>query len=346
MGRTPAEKWLQGASPDDPAVDVARRALRSRLTVVSDYLPLAATRADEDVEYVHQLRVWARRATAAVRLFADLLPRRRLWLLRQLRRIRRAADEARNADVLLARLEDRPRDQHLKRWRKRTRRERAEAQAAIVAVYKRLSRRRRFVRRIDALLQRVRSRHAEDARFGDWAAKHLGAAAERFFAAVPTDQADEEALHRLRIRGKELRYAVELLAGAFPDALRPELYPLIESMQDRLGHVNDLATACANLSGKLQSGGSWRRLLRDEQAKLELARREFWQWCTPQLLRQLREGFEELSTRPMADGAGPGRGAVPFRTWQGEDAQPEQAASRPTGAVPGAGDGSAGPSAA
>src|SRR5688572_28787502 len=99
------EKWVEGVSPDDRTCDVAVRSLRGRLRAVLHYLPLAADKAQEDVEHVHQLRVWTRRATAALVLYQELLPRRRFaWMKKQLRRVRQAANEARDCDVLLARL--------------------------------------------------------------------------------------------------------------------------------------------------------------------------------------------------------------------------------------------------
>ena len=50
-------------------------------------------------------------------------------------------------------------------------------------------------------------------------------------------------LHAFRIEGKQLRYAMEIFAGAFPPAFRGELYPLVEQLQERLGKINDHATA-------------------------------------------------------------------------------------------------------
>ena len=61
------EKWIQGVSPADRTSDVAVRTLAGPLGAVLYYLPLAAEKADEDLEHVHQLRVWTRRATAALR---------------------------------------------------------------------------------------------------------------------------------------------------------------------------------------------------------------------------------------------------------------------------------------
>ena len=52
-----ASKWGKGLSPDQPTSEVARTVLDARLKTVWHWLPLAAEKSEEDVEYVHQLRV-------------------------------------------------------------------------------------------------------------------------------------------------------------------------------------------------------------------------------------------------------------------------------------------------
>jgi CHAD domain-containing protein len=306
MTTVPCDKWVEGA-PRDRVEDVACRALKARLAAVQHYLPLAAEKAEEGVEYVHQLRVWARRATAALRLYEELLPRRRLcWVRKQLKRVRRAANDARDCDVLLERLKKQS-GHGPARWRETVRAERAEAQEAVAAVHERLGRDRRFARRVEMLLQRVRGREAKaggpTTPFGDWAREHLRPVVERFFRAVPADRTDEAALHPFRIRGKELRYAVELLAGALPERVRTELYPAVEAMQDRLGEINDLATAKDRLRHKVEvargsEAAPWRRLLANEQRQLDRARQDFWEWCASHLLQDLRAGFEAVLASP------------------------------------------------
>ena len=190
------EKWVQGLSPADRTIDVAVRTLESRLGAVLYYLPLAAKRADEDAEYVHQLRVWTRRATAALRPYEDLLPRRRCsWLKKQLKRVRRAANNARDCDALVERLSKEQSGRGEKRWLEATQAEPAEAQKAVVAVYERLCHDDRFPRRIDKLLERVRSRGEEKAaseidRFGVWARTRLRPIIERFFRCFVTSATD------------------------------------------------------------------------------------------------------------------------------------------------------------
>jgi CHAD domain-containing protein len=301
-----ADKWIDGVSPDDPTCEVAVRTLQSRLGSVLHYFPVAVEKGGEDGEYLHQLRVWARRSTAALRLYDDFLPRRRVkWIKKQLKRVRRSANDARDCDVFMERLQNKKERGGSKHWLEVVQAERAEAQKDVVALYERLWRRGRFQRRIDQLLKRVRLRGGNNASpkiccFGQWGRDQLQPVVRRFFADVPGDHMDETALHQFRIRGKDLRYAMELLAGAFPEKLRTRLYPVIEAMQDRLGEVNDLATAKALIERRIDKARdtveaeNWRRLLKGEQAQLTRARQKFWAWCTPDLLRELRQRFDAL----------------------------------------------------
>jgi hypothetical protein len=65
MERIVTDKWVPIVAPEEGVREVASGTLAARLATVQHYLPLAAEKSDEDVEYVHQLRVWTRRAAAA-----------------------------------------------------------------------------------------------------------------------------------------------------------------------------------------------------------------------------------------------------------------------------------------
>src|SRR5688572_10302173 len=92
-------KWLPDIAPTDRAVEVAARSLATRLDAVRRYLKWSVERPAEP-EQIHQLRVWTRRADAALELYADLLPRRGVRKLRKrLRRIRKVAGRVRDCDV-------------------------------------------------------------------------------------------------------------------------------------------------------------------------------------------------------------------------------------------------------
>lgn len=297
---------LVTASPSAKTTDVAVAALRQLLDAVLHYLPRAAKRSDEDVEFVHQLRVWTRRSLAGLRLYGELLPRRRVkWIKRRLKRVRQAASDARDLDVLIGRLQQRSRKTHAEAaWLEAARRQREAAQLAVVAVSKRL-RRDRFARRVETLLDRVKLRRRSHAaagsdRFGDWAQAQLGASVERFFAAVPRDQTDEAAMHRFRIRAKELRYSVELLAGVLPPPIRKSVLSEAEAIQDRLGEINDLVTARQHLGQQITvtdavAARHWQQLLSAEQRKLELVTRRFWKWCSAARLRRLRTALNSVA---------------------------------------------------
>src|SRR5215831_1054554 len=101
-------KWISDLKPDTPVEAAARHVLFVRLQVVKDFLPRAALEADEDIEHVHQLRVGTRRADAALRIFAECLPKKMYRKARRrLRTIRRAAGAARDWDVFLTELLER-----------------------------------------------------------------------------------------------------------------------------------------------------------------------------------------------------------------------------------------------
>src|SRR5207253_2054214 len=52
------------------------------------------------------------------------------------------------------------------------------------------------------------------------------------------DLHDYEHLHQVRIAGKQLRYAMEVLAPCYEPPFAEELYPAVEQMQEILGRAN------------------------------------------------------------------------------------------------------------
>jgi CHAD domain-containing protein len=290
-------KWI-AAAPGAPAGEAARHILGVRLAEVDRALGRAARTSAGDPEAVHGLRVATRRASAALRLFAGLLPRRRARRLgERLKEVRRAANDARDDDVLLVHLGRDGAGDSL--WLEELRAHRARAGGPIVAAFERLGRHGRFRRRTDKLLRRV-GRHAPDADlpFGDWARASLRPVVARFFAADRSDGSDPSALHSFRIRGKELRYAMEVLAGAFPADFRGTLYPEVEALQTQLGEINDRVTALARLRDRLRDTGArraacLRELLDRERGRLDGAMRHFRAWWAGRRQR-LRRGFDEL----------------------------------------------------
>ena len=239
-------KWVEIASPDCAVETVAQHALASRLSAVQHYLILAAEHYRDDVEYVHQLRVWCRRADAAVRTFGEFLPaKQRKKLRRTLRILRRSAGAARDDDVLLERFQrnDRQDSADIESLIRQVEKHRSKAQREIVAAQK-SARDDGFGRLVKKSLRRLeqcaRPSRNQAGHFGRQTLLELSHAFGRSAAESSSDIHD---LHQVRIAGKRLRYAIEMFALAFPPPLRDEIYPRLEEIQDRLGDINDHATA-------------------------------------------------------------------------------------------------------
>jgi len=235
-------KWIAGISPDQPLCDVAGRVLNARLKAVCRLLPLAAEKSDEDAEHVHQLRISVRRAVEAVRIFSGLMEEAEVGALRdRLRRVRLAADEARNWDVLCERFSQT--SGITSKVVEQIKAHRKEAQGPIVAVYQEITA-DACAAKIEKLVQDVESHCQGEGkrRFGKQAYRFLNPVVKKFFNAAESDLTTDESLHRLRIRTKKLRYTMEIVAVAFDSTFRNRLYSQVTLFQDRLGTVNDHAT--------------------------------------------------------------------------------------------------------
>lgn len=293
-----SHKWIDGIDGSTSVRRAAVRSLKDRLRGVESYLAAAARQRDDDGELIHQLRVATRRSGAARKLFSPLIRRRdSKWLRKTLRRIRQTAGQARDLDVLL---QNHP---QLEAIREHVRRCRDEAQTALSRLEHELQHGGRLHRRIKRLCRAVRRDRSRTARqsFADWAPDRLRKVVQRFFDAVPPNLHDVAALHRLRVRGKELRYALELLAPAFPERLRRETYPLVESVQERLGRIHDCTVAAqccedwaAAAADPLQAE-QLRRLAQAQQRQMEELVAEFGAWWSSEGGPRLQREFEALT---------------------------------------------------
>jgi CHAD domain-containing protein len=305
-------KWVEIKSSDEPLADVARRTLADRLRLVWRYLQRSHDGSPSDVENVHQLRVSTRRAVAAMEVFENLLPPRRAeWMTKQLKRVRQAAGNARDLDVMLDRF--RHLAEHevdgpygaMVHWLK-VRRHRA--QDPVDTAFEKLER-KHFQRRFEGLAKRVRLRNKND-RFNepsiaDGARSRLALVVADFFQAGDADFTEYAVLHAFRIAGKRLRYAMEIFAAAFPASFRDDLYPLVAALQERLGEVGDHATAHEQFSAWLtedeldsQSRVAIESLVGEEQRALEAKCREFVDWWRGEPKEDLRRRFAEALDLP------------------------------------------------
>ncbi len=300
----PVGKWVAGVSRKQSVQETAQRILSSRLSTVLYWVPLAAHRSSEDVEYVHQLRVATRRAVEAVRMFSDLLPDSTNSELRAaLREIRSAAGEARNLDVLMADFvhsaeglkEDACRD-----IAEAIRERRRVAQQPIVAIEEILLA-EKFDDRIEYVLGEIRTGSNKKLKqsFGRRARSLLKPAVRRFLKAAEADLSDDEALHDLRIQTKKLRYSMEHVVAAFKPRFKNQLYVEISSLQDLMGAINDRAMAKTVLANGITNTEDARQraffrgmLLAETKAHNDL-RQAFHAIWTPKVVRRLRRMFRD-----------------------------------------------------
>jgi triphosphatase len=243
-------------SPDPAAAEAARAVLRFYLRAFAREAPGA--RAGE-VEPVHQLRVATRRMRAALRLFAPVLPPAMVARTRRdLRVLGRSIGAVRDLDVLAQAVASRSRrlDPELREAldpleqtiRERRKAAHAGLRAALDAV---------GGRRLLAPLEGAGGGAPgarRDVRLGDLAADlvapllHAGIRAGRRIER----EAPAEAFHRLRVRLKRLRYALETLRGLGRKRLAMALERL-ERLQDFLGAHQDAVTQVAWLRAYAES---------------------------------------------------------------------------------------------
>lgn len=299
-------KWLTNAEADDPVARVARRAIRVRLAAVVYFLERVA-KANHQAEAIHQLRVWTRRSAAALKLFDTLVPKGPgKKLKKRLRRLRAAAGQVRDCDVLLTRLNEAggnpPRTilRVLQARRKQARRE-------LNSLQQRLLRRRRLKRTAEKLVRKLDwpKRHSSrrSPPFGAWCRMKLAPLGEKFFASVDTDLADDASLHELRIAGKRLRYALELAPAALPARLHRRLCEALSDLQDRLGTVCDHLSAVTRLqewradAGSRADRGALSRAIQNEKRQLVARRKQFRRWWSSSRRKRLRADWDQAIQR-------------------------------------------------
>ncbi|MCH7752875.1 MAG: CHAD domain-containing protein [Planctomycetes bacterium] len=295
-------KWIDVPSANAPAAEVARQALAARVAKIKRMLPLAADKYQEDVEHVHRLRTSCRRAAAAVEAFRPLMSGKLKALGRLLRQIHKAAGPARDTDVLLARFDNQlPAEENLDYVIARLHLQRESAQKALAKVAKKSQPgklKKAAQRTLDSLGRG--DRDARQVSFGQFGRDALQAASQAVFQLTNVSQPTIAQLHQLRIAGKRLRYSIELFHGVFPPEMRGEVYPMVEELQERLGRLNDHATAqamfqrwLADLPPGQRAVYLAQRIVAEYDAAIEV-RREFLEWWTNQQITALESRLSTL----------------------------------------------------
>ena len=287
-----------------PVSSLAKRVVKRRLAKVVRLLPRAAKHPERNAEYVHDLRVAARRATAALQMFAPCLPRsEREGMTAQLRRIRRSSGPARDFDVIEERLSRIASaggaTPQLAAVIDRIRKKRHRAQKPLLKAYRR-SRRQRFRAHASSLSEQVKwrvERPEPDVR--EWAGAALRPLLDRFVGRSSAGLTDMKALHRMRIAEKRVRYSLETLREAAAPPV-DRVSPILEELQERLGVINDHDAARAlllrwrNGSRDENVRGIFTYLAAFEQWSGSYAHDQFLAWWTPDRRLDLHTKLNEL----------------------------------------------------
>jgi CHAD domain-containing protein len=246
--------------PDATLGEVALAVVRRQLAQLRAKEP--GTRLGDDVEELHDMRVASRRLRASLSLFADALPEPVVAAADDLRWVGGVLGAVRDVDVQLEQLADwlaeaAPEDRDaLESLRSVLEGHRDAARAALLEALD--------SRRYDTFVKRL-GRALRARRGGAQPPANMPARAvapdliERRFRAVRkggkaiTPASPPADYHRLRIRAKRLRYALEFLADVYPGSTRPLVRRLV-ALQDVLGRHQDAAVAIARLRALAVAG--------------------------------------------------------------------------------------------
>ena len=312
--------------------ELAYRVLRKdALTMLAQ---AAGTRLGEDIEALHQMRVATRRMRAGLEMFAGVLPVRASRLHAELGWLATVLGEVRDLDIQIERFEswgEEMAEDHRETLDELGGLLRAERVAARAALLEALDSRRyeRLVSGLTSMLAQgpssrfgagrapalvampplIEQRHAAACKAAR-RARHSGAAAD---------------YHRLRIRCKRLRYALEFAGGLYGGELKGFVRQMTR-LQDTLGAMQDAEVASSRLQGVALSqqgallgrstvfamgdvAGRYRseaqRLLAELPALVSLLGGKQWRRTTALMDQRLKQ--TAVPTRPLTAGSLAGR---------------------------------------
>jgi len=234
-----------------PVVEASRERIAERLTTVRDCLRKALAKPRRRRQHIHALRVATRRATAAIDLFRDCLPKPiRTEVRTTLRSLRKAVAEARDWDVLLQQLANTMRANvdtdvpTLDMLTGYALAHRGQAQSALEAVARDCS--PQDLKKLEArVVAAVRWKRKSQTTLGDFASPIIGQRLRDLTNLADRDNDAWTMLHEVRIAGKRLRYALEVVDGCLDPAVTEHVTPALVRLQEVLGGVNDSFHASA-----------------------------------------------------------------------------------------------------
>ncbi len=244
MEREIFRQQIDGITADTRIGEAAALVFAARMAAIRMTLPLAAREAEQDIEHVHRLRVATRRMAAALSVFEPIVGAKQLGKsMRMLKAIRKAAGDARTCDVHTMEFAKRhhtadAREQRiLEELIAHLTKQRARAQVRIRAACDDYPA-RRIERREEKLVRSIKANvPLADQTLNALAADVMPSLIDSLYE-HGRDLREIEQLHELRIAGKQIRYALEVLAPCYEctaDAAKQ-----FKRLQDALGTINDI----------------------------------------------------------------------------------------------------------
>ena len=241
-------------SPQTTLGELAYRVLRKDALVMLANAP--GTRLGEDIEALHQMRVATRRMRAAIDMFAEVLPVRARHLHAELGWLAALLGEVRDLDIQLGRFDDWTEEMsgdHREALDELADLLTAERSKARHALLEALDSKRydRLVLGLSTMLAQGPSARSSTGRTPAVTAipaliseRHR---ASRKAARRATRTGAAGDYHRLRIRCKRLRYALEFASGLYDGELKGFVRQMAR-LQDTLGAMQDAEVASSRLA--------------------------------------------------------------------------------------------------
>lgn len=218
------------------------------------------------VEAVHQVRVASRRTKAGFDFFRSVLDRSFCSrAVKQLKKLRSGLGELRDLDVMSKKI-DHLSSKGADRLRGMIRHDYDDAMQKMDSAV------RNFVSNLPPEGQplevpiRSSAKKLATSRFKEWAFRRADKIAQRFLVSLRHADLTAESLHRLRIRGKQLRYTLEILVPFAPEIVGSPAYRRLKKLQTILGEIQDGIVQRETLERLTKNAGQWsvRRFAKEE----------------------------------------------------------------------------------
>ena len=231
----------------EPWGDTCRKTLHTHLAAVQHRLEGVISQHQLDSGAIHKLRVATRRARTVVYIARCCLPSSvRKRLDQRLRAIAEIAGTVRDWDVFLSQLPHEPENRSLDFIAGYTAAARASALRHLLQ--SRPADPDRVLRLIRETFEHWQVPDAwQKITVPDQAAEVLRKRVRKLLAAAERYLQDRNLLHRVRVQGKRLRYAIEAFGDSIAAELRVPLLGLLAELQEILGVANDCEVALQKL---------------------------------------------------------------------------------------------------